>query len=320
MRIAVIVLNWNAARDTIRCVREVAAWHDLQPGIWVVDNASTDGSAEAIAAECPDVHLIRNSANLGFAGGNNRGIAQVLTAGDAPVLLLNNDARISEADVAQLVATLQADERVGFVGPLLYEADRPDHLLAAGARNPAYHHQSHILTLGTGEAVRVVECIPGTVILVRAEVFRAVGMLDEMYFFGSEVADLCLRARQNDYISVVDTRARAFHSLERSTAQRETLHTYYIIRNRFLLIHKLHRQCRYPLMAFWTIYGLALWARVSVAGRHHTGRAIWLGLLDGLWLRFGGRNERVLGAGGGLFAPHDERATVPSREEGQRTA
>jgi GT2 family glycosyltransferase len=294
MELAVIILNWNATADTIRCVGGVAGWKRLKPAIWVVDNGSTDGSAEVISRECPDVRLIRNTSNLGFAGGNNRGITEALTAGDAPILLLNNDAFIDEEDVIRLLATLQADARIGVVGPLLFDAGHRERLLSAGGKDPARYHQSHILELRPGEPVRIVECVPGTVVLVRSEIFRTVGLLDEAYFFASEVADLCMQAVQQGYASAIDTRARAFHDLSRSSELRDTLHTYYIIRNRFLLIRKFHRDRKLLFYGFWTLYSLALSLKVQLNGKLATARAIRLGLLDGLRGRFGGQNERVL--------------------------
>jgi GT2 family glycosyltransferase len=276
------------------CLRHITAWERLRPTIWVVDNGSTDGSPEVIARECPQVHLIRNSDNLGFAGGNNRGIAEALATGDAPILLLNNDAFIEEDDVIKLLDTLQADQRLGFVGPVLFDAERKDRLLSAGAKNPARHHQSHILELTPNGPVRFVECVPGTVVLVRAEVLRQVGLLDEAYFFASEVADLCMRASRHGYLSAVDTRARAFHNLSRSSNLRDILHAYYIIRNRFLLIRKFHRNWSALFYGFWTLYSLALSLKAQLDGKLATARAIRLGLLDGLRGRFGGQNERVL--------------------------
>jgi N-acetylglucosaminyl-diphospho-decaprenol L-rhamnosyltransferase len=294
MELAVIILNWNAAADTMRCAGKVASWTHLRPTIWVVDNGSTDGSPELIAREYPDVHLIRNLTNLGFAGGTNRGIAAALSAGDAPILLLNNDAVVDESNMIRLLDTLQADPRIGFIGPLLFDAQQKDRLLSAGARDPARHHQSHILELATGEPVQVVECVPGTVVVVRSEVFRTVGPLDEAYFFASEVADLCMQASRQGWLSAIETRARAFHNLGRSSELRDRLHTYYIIRNRFLLIRKFHSNRRLLFYGFWTIYSLALWLKVWLSGRPATARAIRLGLLDGLGGRFGGQNERVL--------------------------
>jgi GT2 family glycosyltransferase len=303
MELAVIILNWNAAADTIRCARHVAAWQHVRPTVWVVDNGSTDGSAEVISRACPHVRLIHNAANLGFAGGNNRGILEALAAGATAILLLNNDARIEEPHASMLLDTLHADPRVGLVGPLLFDADERDRLLAAGGRDPVWHHHSHIATLPAGEPVRVVEYVPGTVLLVRSELFRTVGLLDEGYFFTMEVADLCKRARRLGYVSVVDTRARAFHALGRSSDLRETLHTYYIIRNRFLYIRKFYPWRKALLCPFWALYSLALSLKVGLSGRPATARAVWLGLLDGVRGCFGGQNERVLSACAGSSAP-----------------
>lgn len=294
MELAVIILNWNAAADTVHCVRYVAGWKRVQPTILVVDNGSTDGGAEVISRECPGVHLIRNATNLGFAGGNNRGIVESLAVGDMPILLLNNDATIEEGDVIRLLDTLQANERIGFIGPLLFDTAREGRLLSAGGKSPVLHHHSHIYKVPAGEPVRTVEYVPGTVIIGRAEVFCAVGLLDEDYFFSTEVADLCMRARQHGYVSVIDTRARAFHALSRSSDLRETLHAYYIIRNRFLYIRKFYPKQAILFYGFWTLYSLALSLKVRLSGKPAAARAVWLGLLDGLRGRFGGQNERVL--------------------------
>jgi len=295
MELAIVILNWNAAADTIRCVRALSSWERVRPIIWVVDNGSTDGSAEIIARECPFVHLIRNSFNLGFAGGNNRGIKEALAQGDRPVLLLNNDAFIDENNVILLLETLHSDPRIGFVGPLLFDADRKDYLLAAGGKNPVLHHHSHILRLKPGSTVREVEYVVGTVILIRPQVIHQIGLLDEAYFFSMEIADLCMRARRQGYLSVVDTRARAYHAIHRSSYLRETLHAYYIIRNRFLFISKFYSgPLKLLLHAFWTLYSLVLGVKLTLSRKPSAARSVLLGLLDGLRGHFGGQNARVL--------------------------
>ncbi len=301
MDLTVIILNWNAAEDTIRCVKQVAGWQRLRSTVWVVDNGSLDGSTEAILNACPEACLIRNAVNRGFAGGNNVGVRAALAVSDAPILLLNNDAFIAEEDVVRLLHTLQADEgesedenkQIGFVGPLLFDADARERLLAAGGRDPVRYHHSHILELKDGAPVRVVEYVPGTVLLARPEVFRTVGLLDERYFFTMEVADLCKRAARQGYASVVDTRARAFHSLSRSSSVRETIHTYYIVRNRFLFIRKFYSRWKLLFYGVWTIYSLALWLKVRLEGKPAMARSVWLGLLDGLGGRFGRRRNEL---------------------------
>lgn len=297
MELSVIILNWNAAHDTIRCVRQIMAWQRLQPTVWVVDNASTDADTGLISVQCPAVHLIKNRTNLGFAGGTNRGILESLATGKQPILLLNNDAIIAEEDVLRLLETLRQDEQIGFVGPLLYEAEQQDRLISAGGKNPVLHHQTRVRAFDPARPVQQVECISGTAILVRLEVFETVGLLDEAYFFSTELADLCTRARRRGYLSVIDSRARAYHALNRSSQFRETLYPYYIVRNRFLYIRKFYRYLLKGLLySFWAAYGLALIMKLFLSGQGATAKAVLLGLLDGLQGRFGGQNERVLSA------------------------
>ncbi|MBN2391086.1 MAG: glycosyltransferase family 2 protein [Anaerolineae bacterium] len=295
MSISVIILNWNAAEDTLHCIQAIDTWHTLKPSLWIVDNASSDGSPDIIAREAPHVHLIRNATNQGFAGGNNRGIEAALRENRAPLLLLNNDASIAESAVVTLLETLDSDPGIGFVGPLLYSESAPPQLLSAGGRSPIHHHHSHITALPQSEAVFSVEYVPGTVLLVNPAALKVAGLLHEDYFFSTEVAELCMRAARHGYRSVINPHARATHALEARPSQlRKTLYAYYIIRNRFLVMRDLKPQ---PLLGFyvaWTLYSVALTLKLRLTGDKQAAQAIWLGLQDGLQGRFGGQNERVL--------------------------
>lgn len=295
MSLSVIILNWNAAEDTLRCIRAIDTWHPLHPSLWIVDNASSDGSPNLIAREAPHVHLIRNATNQGFAGGNNRGIEAALQASRSPLLLLNNDAHITESAVVALLKTLNSDPGIGFVGPLLYSESDPPHLLSAGGRSPIHHHHSHITTPPQSEAPFTVEYVPGTVLLIKPSALEAVGLLNESYFFTMEVAELCMRAARHSYRSVIDPQAQATHALEARPSQlRKTLYAYYIIRNRFRLMRDLRPRPLIGFYAFWTLYSVALTLKLHLMGETQAAQAIGLGLRDGLQGRFSGQNERVL--------------------------
>ncbi len=293
--LAIIILNWNATDDTIRCVREIAAWERLRPAIWVVDNSSAGDDVETIAHACPEAHIVRNPSNLGFSGGSNRGIQAARQAGDVPILLLNNDASIDEASVAHMLQTLQEDDTIGLVGPLLFDNDDAHTFISAGAKNPVLHHQTRVVTLPQAK-IQEVEAISGTAILIRPAVFEAVGLLDEDYFFSTELADLCRRARQTaGYRCVIDARAHAYHHVSRSAGFRSALYPYYIARNRFLYVRKFYPALPQLLLTgFWASYSLALSVKLRLTGERAACRAVWLGLVDGLQGRFGGQNERVL--------------------------
>lgn len=295
--VAVVILNWNAADDTLRCVHAVTGWPRLRACVYVVDNASQDDSLDRLRAELPpQVHLIASEKNLGFSGGSNRGMAAALAVGDAPVLLLNNDAAIAEADVQRLIALLRREPSVGVAGPVIYHADPPHAVLSAGNRDPALHHNTLIAQVPPGAPVYDVDYISGSAALIRAEVLRRVGLLDEDYFFHTEVADLCRRARRLGWRCVVDGQARAYHNLGRSEPLRSTLYTYYLVRNRFVYIHKSYRLAGWLLSAVWACYTLLLAAKLAVQGRAAASRAVRLALADGLRGRWGGQNARVIGA------------------------
>jgi GT2 family glycosyltransferase len=139
--------------------------------------------------------------------------------------------------------------------------------------------------------------------LVRAELLRKVGLLDEDYFFNTEVADHCHRAREAGYCTMVDRGARADHNLDRSASLRSTLYTYYIIRNRFVFVRKRYQAAKLPLTGVWVLYCLLLAAKLRLSGQRATAQAVYLGLVDGVSKRWGGQNQRVLTACGQIPPP-----------------
>jgi GT2 family glycosyltransferase len=295
VRLSVVVLNWNAAEDTAACVRSVRAWenHDglSRPAIWVVDNGSDPPGIAPIRREFPDAHLLEGPVNRGFAGGSNLGIRAALDHGSDAVLLLNNDASVDASSVAALLATLESDPSIGIVGPTLWYREQ---CVSAGGRNIARYANTHLRPHVPPVAPLDVDYVPGTVALIRREVFGRVGLLDEDFFFSGEMADLCHRARARDLRSVIEPRARARHDLDRSARARQTLHIYYIVRNRFLFVRKhLPRQQAW-LYARWGARA-ALIALVAVArGRPRRAGAVARGVLDGLRGRFGEQRAPVV--------------------------
>jgi GT2 family glycosyltransferase len=259
----------------------------------VVDNASEPADVAQLREKLPTVHLIQNSQNEGFSGGTNRGLAYALAQGDAPILLLNNDATISETAVLRLAQTLAERSKIGLIVPQLF--DENGELVAVGGKNPAFHMQTRVHTFANDNPVQRVETISGTAVLIQAAMLRQVGLLDERFFFSTEMADLSLRARQQGFVCAVERRAEASHAISRSAPLRNSLYVYYIVRNRFLIVRK-HYRWRLDLHGFWLAYTVALWLKLRLSEQPVTARAVWLALVDGLNGRFGGQNERVLAA------------------------
>jgi GT2 family glycosyltransferase len=293
-RLGIVILNWNAAHETIECVRSILDWRSVDGEIWVVDNASKDGSPELIAQECPAVNLICSPNNRGFAGGNNLGIEKAIAAGCTCVLLLNNDANIAEDDLVRLCGVLRDRPSVGIVGPLLAEGAPPSSTLRAGGRDIGRHLATHVLVDAAPTTLQPVDYVSGTVALVRADVFRAVGLFDEAYFFSGEMADLCWRARDAGYACVIEPASRASHRPHARSGQRDTLYMYYSLRNRFLFVHKFYKAESRRMCSAWVVRGLVISISALARGQYGQARAAWWAVWDGLRGRYGDRNRRFL--------------------------
>jgi GT2 family glycosyltransferase len=294
LRLSVVILNWNAAEDTASCLRSVQAWATTgvvgEPVIWVVDNGSRPPGIQALRAAFPGVRILPSPVNRGFAGGNNLGIEAALAGGADAVLLLNNDASLDASSVAAMLETLASDPGIGVVGPTIWHRGR---CVSVGGRNIARHAATHLRPREPPTTAFDVDYVSGTAAVIKRQVFEVVGPLDEDYFFGGEMADLCERARLVGFRSVTDPRAQARHDLDRSLRDRQALHVYYSLRNRFLFVRKHRAGRRTWFYAGWTARAALTAVAALCRGNPGRARAAVLGALDGVRGRFGGRNERV---------------------------
>ncbi|MCA9955676.1 MAG: glycosyltransferase family 2 protein, partial [Anaerolineales bacterium] len=211
MDVSIVLLNWNGAEDTIACLHPLLDWRAVRPFLIVVDNASEGDDVAQIRQALPGALLIPNETNEGFSGGSNRGMEVALAQGDAPILLLNNDAVIEETAVLRLIQTLDENPQIGMVVPQLF--DEQGELVAVGGKNPAFHIQTRVQSFLDDAPVQIVETISGTAVLIQPAMLRQVGLLDERFFFSTEMADLSLRAKQHGFVCAVDRRAQASHTI-----------------------------------------------------------------------------------------------------------
>jgi len=142
--VTVVVLSWNGREDTLACLRSLAAATYPRLEVIVVDNGSSDGSADAVAAAHPDLVLIPLDANLGFAGGMNVGIAEALSRGAGPVMLLNNDTVVEPGFVEPLVDALESRSDASAACSQIVFRDDPATVWYAGASfRPGRGHHVH---------------------------------------------------------------------------------------------------------------------------------------------------------------------------------
>jgi GT2 family glycosyltransferase len=191
--VSCVVINWNGWKDTATCVEALLKQDYPSLQIVIVDNASTDDSAERIRAAFPQIDFVQASENGGFAAGSNLGIKRALAQGSEFLWLLNNDT-IAPPDTVRKLVAAAADPRVGIVGTVLRYMHEPAKIQAwgGGSIRPWMGFVRHYDSPTELERNSFVTFAS---VLLRTEMLEQVGLLDEHYFMYFEDADLCFRAR-----------------------------------------------------------------------------------------------------------------------------
>ena len=231
--VCVILLNFNSADDTIRCLASLLKL-DMPGGLVVVDNASTDDSTgrleEVRPSFEPTFRFLRNSSNRGFAAGNNVAICLAQEERAQYVWLLNNDTVVEPGALSSLVRTMEGDKRLGAVGSVLYEMHDADRMQAwgGGKLNRLTGHCRNCLSPDNG-----LTYLTGASMLIRAAALRDV-MLDESFFFLWEDVDFSLRLKKAGWRIGVSERSIVYHkgggSEPRLSAQRLEWHAFGLVR------------------------------------------------------------------------------------------
>lgn len=221
--IEIVVLNWNGYRDTVRCLESLAvleAPENAEIRVRVVDNGSTDGSADDLPGRFAWALFLANDRNLRYAGGNNVGIRAALEAGADFVLLLNNDTVAHPALARDLLSDADRHPGAGLFSPFITDAG--GNLWFAGGEistvlGATWHRGMGARPPDRGRSSRAVGYLTGCCLLVRREVFERVGLLDEGYYLYAEDADFCLRARAAGFECRVVPDARLTHFVSSSS-------------------------------------------------------------------------------------------------------
>jgi GT2 family glycosyltransferase len=218
--LSVIVVNWNTCRLLEACLRSVEATKDNLPvDVIVVDNGSTDGSVDLVRERFPSVELIANASNRGFAAANNQAMER---ARGRYLFLLNSDAEVEAAALRTLVTYADDHRRAGVIGPRLLNPDGTLQPSGGDFPTPASTIASllglHRLTgrprYGTKrdyDQPAEVDEVSGAAMLIRRDVVRQVGGLDEGFGWGYEDVDFCLRARRAGWQVHYVPAARVLH-------------------------------------------------------------------------------------------------------------
>jgi GT2 family glycosyltransferase len=261
-KIVIIVLTWNGWEDTRRCLESLAA-NAPEASVLVVDNGSTDGTPALVAKEYPEVELLENGANLGYAAGNNRGIEVALRDGADFVCVLNNDADVREGFLAPLLQAFADRPTLGAASPLIERRDGDGVWFDGAVLDPGTGIPIHSPVANPLSSVVLTGCC----LIVPRHVFEQVGGFDERYFLIFEDADWSLRVRAAGFDLLVVRDSRVAHGVSASF-RRDRLPTgdFYFVRN---ALHFLARHSPSP----WC-HGLRfVWRRVLREGLRDVARA-----------------------------------------------
>lgn len=222
--LSIIIVTYNPGEILLDCLRNLPdAIGDLSNEVIVVDNASSDGFAQQAAQQYPDVKLIVDTHNTGFAGGNNLGLA---AASGRYLLLLNPDVLCKPGSLAALVAFLEANPQAGLAGPRTFDREGRLSLTV----HPPYEPLSILWQYlglnrlfpnkgyGTYRRAAMVATSPfpaawvqACCLLVRRAVYDRIGGLDEGFFLFSEDPDWCDRAHQTGWVTYFVPDAEIVH-------------------------------------------------------------------------------------------------------------
>lgn len=186
--ISVIIVSYNTADLIGACLESVLASHKIRCEIFVVDNASQDGSAEVVGSKYPTVKLIVNENNRGFGAANNQALQ--VSAGKY-IVFLNPDTTVETESLQAMVAFMESHPAVGLAGPRVLNPDgsRQDSI---SLRYPGHRYGAADLGPLPGE----IACVLGACQIASRELLLEVGGFDEDFFLYGEDQDLCLRIRK----------------------------------------------------------------------------------------------------------------------------
>lgn len=242
-KVFIVALTWNRSdliEECLTSLRKVKSKHKIC--VIVVDNHSIDDTVRIIKQKFPEVILIRNKKNLGWSGGNNKGIAFALKKHADYILLLNNDITIDKQCIDNLVKVMESDTTLGIVGPKIFRSGTNPRIISNAGNFFTkdffgYSRGGGRIDNGKYNSVVKVDFVAG-VAFAKAAVFEKVGFFDERYFLYFEDVDFCMRAKKMGYSFAFVPDAFEFHRESATIGLNSPTHIYYNTRNHLLFVQE----------------------------------------------------------------------------------
>jgi hypothetical protein len=255
----IIIVSWNGRDDTLACLASLRQVTFQPRHILVIDNASTDGSVEAIRRQFPEVEVLANEKNERFARANNQGMQKALAAGADFVLLLNNDTEVAPDFLDHLVSAAVSRPDAGMVAPKIYYHHDPQLIWFAGGRINFWTGRTWHRGLRQRDfplkydSPGAVDFLTGCAILAKRECLEKIGLLDESYYMYAEDVDWCWRARQAGFICLYQPTAKIWHKVSASTGG--SFKIYHKVRGNFLFFQRYAKWYHWPAIVLGVFVG-----------------------------------------------------------------
>ena len=237
--LSIITVNYNGLNDTCALIESIPFNEKME--VIVVDNASKEDEASIISQRFPRVRTIRSEKNLGFAGGNNLGIKE---AKGKYLFLINNDTIFKDFQVQPLIDRLSSSPQIAIVCPKIRFAWGTNPIQFAGY-TPLSNVTIRNKAIGFGEEDRGQHDTPhptpyahGAAMMIKREAIDKVGLMPECYFLYYEELDWSMMFTRAGYEIWYVPACTIYHKESQSTGQNSPLRTYYITRNRLLLVQR----------------------------------------------------------------------------------
>ncbi len=241
--VAVIVLNYNNAKDTVECLNSIDDLVYDNYHVMVVDNCSTDNSIEVLLKEYPALDLITSSINGGYAYGNNLAIERAQQEKYDYVCILNNDV-IVEPDFLSILIEYGLENQVaGVIGPRICEYQDSTLIESAGSNvNMNYGKVTRLFHKEKEDVVagKIIPCdyIGGACMLVSLKAINQVGLIPENYFLFYEENEWCLKIKQAGFDVVCVANAKVIHKGSASINKVSGLSEYFMYRNLVVFVKR----------------------------------------------------------------------------------
>ena len=239
IEVTIITINYNGLDDTCALIETIPFNENME--VIVVDNASKNQEADTLAQRYPQVKVIKSERNLGFAGGNNLGIR---AAQGKYLFLINNDTVFKDFNIQALIDRIESSPDIGIVCPKIRFAWDNNPIQFAGysklstitVRNYAigFNEEDH-------DQYNIAHHTPyahGAAMLIKKDVIEKIGLMPDCYFLYYEELDWSMMFTRAGYQIWYEPACTIYHKESQSTGQNSPLRTYYLTRNRLLLVQR----------------------------------------------------------------------------------